>query len=953
MLTQWSVGSRWLRWDPHLHAPGTLRNNQFGTDWDSYLTTIENAVPSTCALGITDYFSLRAYKHVLDFKRQGRLAGVSLIFPNVELRLTVETRRGAGINLHLLFCPDDPDHVALAEGMLSRLKFPYRGMTFQCTEKDLQRLGRLYTNRTDLPDDAALSAGANQFKVHWHELRQLRDEDTWIQDNVLFAVAAGEDGLAGISKDSSFAAERDNLGRLADIIFSSSAADRKYWSGDHPGLLASGQRQKPCLHGSDAHTLSRVLAPDDGRQCWLRAEPTFDGLRQTLVEPLRRVYIGLDPPPGPSPSNVIRNVTLRNADWAQTPFIQLNDGLVTIIGAKGSGKTALADLIAFGAYSEESHPGPASFIAKAEDLLAGAIIEIEWGDGTRVTSVFPRSFADYSEPRVRYLSQQFVERLCSAAGVSEPLIDEIEAVVFSAVPEDERCMCANFEELRTFLLQGIITERERCRDTVREQTFAIAEDNNVRAQASSIRSKVVELERNRLAAEQELKLLPLSANEKIVAEYNATLSKLTGLRETIASLERNCTLMANLIAEIQDETKKADIRLHRHRHEYGDLLTELDWELLRFRPHATAQAMLQASHQKLYDRIATLRTSGLPTGTKEQPLGLEALVLEEKRLSDALGKDKANARRRIDITKKVSEIKKLEEHEQRRLIHADGASKRQQDANTIRLDAYQALFATMVDEQCTLERLYTPLHIQLTETKLSFYVQRIVDIDAWSMAGEHLLDLRRPPFAGRGVLAQLARSELLSAWTTGSPPAARAALESFIAKHAHAAVDTLAAGATPSQFGDWLFSTDHIRVEYGLKYEGVPLSHLSPGTRGVLLLTLYLGLDYWDDRPLVIDQPEENLDPKSVYADLVPFFRDAASRRQIIMVTHNANLVVNTDSDQVIVTTSERDAPEALPSITYMGGGLEEPEIRRQVCALLEGGEDAFRKRGQRYGMRS
>ena len=87
-----------------------------------------------------------------------------------------------------------------------------------------------------------------------------------------------------------------------------------------------------------------------------------------------------------------------------------------------------------------------------------------------------------------------------------------------------------------------------------------------------------------------------------------------------------------------------------------------------------------------------------------------------------------------------------------------------------------------------------------------------------------------------------------------------------------------------------LFSTDHIEVRYGIRYEGVDLAHLSPGARGVVLLTLYLALDEWDLRPLVIDQPEENLDPKSVYADLVPFFREAAKRRQIIMVTHNANL---------------------------------------------------------------
>lgn len=151
--------------------------------------------------------------------------------------------------------------------------------------------------------------------------------------------------------------------------------------------------------------------------------------------------------------------------------------------------------------------------------------------------------------------------------------------------------------------------------------------------------------------------------------------------------------------------------------------------------------------------------------------------------------------------------------------------------------------------------------------------------------------------------------------------------------------------------GKWLFSTDHIRVVYGVEYEGVEIANLSPGTRGVVLLTLYLSLDEWDLRPLIIDQPEENLDPSSVYDELVQFFRTAAQRRQIIMVTHNANLVVNTDSDQVIVATAMRDRPQDLPRITYHAGGLEDPAIRADVCSLLEGGRDAFRRRGMRYWM--
>ena len=135
---------------------------------------------------------------------------------------------------------------------------------------------------------------------------------------------------------------------------------------------------------------------------------------------------------------------------------------------------------------------------------------------------------------------------------------------------------------------------------------------------------------------------------------------------------------------------------------------------------------------------------------------------------------------------------------------------------------------------------------------------------------------------------------------------------------------------------------------YGLQYDGVDIEQLSPGTRGIVLLLLYLAIDAEDDRPLIIDQPEENLDPQSIFQELVYRFRDAKKRRQIIIVTHNANLVVNTDADQVIVATCGPHRPGQLPLITYESGGLENSRIRQHVCDILEGGERAFKERAKR-----
>lgn len=96
------------------------------------------------------------------------------------------------------------------------------------------------------------------------------------------------------------------------------------------------------------HTADKVGQPDGDRRCWIKGDLTFDSLRQTCIEPAERVYIGAEPPRGALDSHVIESVSVSNAPWIVNGDVALNAGLVAVIGARGSGKTALADLIAAG-----------------------------------------------------------------------------------------------------------------------------------------------------------------------------------------------------------------------------------------------------------------------------------------------------------------------------------------------------------------------------------------------------------------------------------------------------------------------------------------------------------------------------------------------------------------------------------------------------------------------------
>lgn len=953
----WSIGSRWLRWDPHLHGPGTLRNNQFGDDWDAYLSALEKAEPAPVALGITDYFTLRTYREVLKRRDQGALASIPLVFPNIELRLTVETRDRAGINLHLLVCPDDPNHVALVQEKLGRLTFKYASDVIPCSDEGLIRLGRAHRRNPTLLEGAALSEGANQFKVELSQLREVYEGDSWLQSNILVAVAAGSDGLGGLSQDASFHAHREELGRFAHIVFSANPKDRDYWLGKHPHFSSNGQVPKPCLHGSDAHRIEDVLSPAQDRRCWLRAEPTFDGLRQAVVEPERRVHIGEEPLQGANDSNIIRSFRVVNTAWFENEGIELNDGLVTIIGAKGSGKTALADMIAYAASAEEEEPGPASFLAKAGDLLSGIEVALQWADGETQQSPMRGRVGYFAEPRVRYLSQQFVERLCSPKGLAEPLVEEIERVVFSAIPDEDRLQCGSFAELRQVMLEQPASNRESEEEAIRTATKQIADETVLIKSLKELRAKAEDAQRVRVSLENELKSIPVQAGDDKVKAQQTAAAAVDALKNAVAREERRAKDIGDVISEVERLVRQASSAVETIKSKFADLFQPEIWSLVQINLSADAIPKLKELHQEAETRAKRLRE----TGTAEVKDGLQngkglAVIEEEnKRLVNELGLDRAKANRRAELERKVGAARTKEKDLKTALAHAEKAPTRRKTLSTVRLACYERVFDALVAEEHALEELYAPMSDRIEADqrlgKLSFYVQRIVDLEEWSARGENLMDLRRPPFQRKGAIAEAARTGLLNAWRKGTPSDVRVAMETFIEDHAAAAIDSLAQGVTPLNFGEWLFSTDHIKVRYGIQYEGVEIANLSPGTRGVVLLTLYLALDEWDERPLIIDQPEENLDPRSVYSDLVPFFRDAARRRQIIMVTHNANLVVNTDSDQVIVAEAIRSEPDRLPTFRYVAGGLEDPIIRDHVCRLLEGGKEAFRKRGKRYSL--
>lgn len=979
-------GSVWNRWDPHIHTPGTLLNNQYGgtNPWESFLTKVETSLPRIRALGITDYLSIEKYEEVIrQHKATGRLPDVGLIFPNVEMRLGIGTSNGSGVNIHLLFSPDDPNHVEEINRFLQRLEFNYPPESYRCCKADLVRLGRRH-DLSATTEAAALVAGVNQFKVNFEQLQAEWSKSEWVRRNCLVAVAAGErDGTSGLrDPNNSFATTREKIEAFAHIIFSANPSQIEFWLGRRGATLEDLESKwggiKPCMHGSDAHDINRVGVPDGERLCWIKGDLTFETLWQACIEPEGRVHIGAQPPRGSLAGHTVQTIHVSNASWMNPSTVHLNPGLVAIIGARGSGKTALADLIAAGGLAVSARLNPKSFVVRAREHLGYSRSDLSWENGNKTGNDLDHiDFEEFLDtPRVQYLSQQFVDDLCSAEGLADSLIEEIERVIFSAHPVEEREGASSFKELYTIRSAAAIERRIRYEQEFEAASSALTQEWQLKQELSALNKQQSELkaqieqdqkdrkalvgrgQETRAVRHQQLSnALDLQRRELDVVQ--ARLRALNALKEDVADIRQR--RIPSWLTELQQTRSDAALQQVDWDHFKLGFTGNVDLTLQEHIKNATAEAK----------RIAgTLPTATGPMEDADLNVPLIAdnanftevtvMLLQQElvRLGKLIGIDAQNSKRFAILNDKIAKTSKSLEKLNARIERAKTADDRIHALSKRRREAYAGIFSAIVDLETQLGLLYAPLAYHLSSTtgslsQLGFVVRRQIDIESWAAKGEELLDLRRNgPFKGRGVLLDAAKAKLLVPWQSGKPEDVSAAMQEFIKENegslkAHKP-ETEDSREWTSDVSRWLHNTSHIEISYDLQYDGVSIERLSPGTRGIVLLLLYLAIDEEDDRPLIIDQPEENLDPQSIYDELVDRFRVAKKRRQIIIVTHNANLVVNTDADQVIVATAGHHRPGELPQITYVTGGLENPLIRKHVCDILEGGERAFKARARR-----
>lgn len=1027
-MEKFTKGSEWRRWDLHVHTKDTFKNDLFNSgDFDQFCIVffrkaIENNIK---VIGVTDYFSLLNYKKVLNYIENiddnenftpSEIKSIKDIFilPNIELRLLPVTDRGRMVNLHIII---NPDYVSdFEQDFLGSIDMTIGDIPYKMNENGLIQLGKSKGASNDLD---ALKLGVESFVVSHEKINKVLKNRPNLKDNLITIVSnSNHDGVSAFQKHFDFFEEVDKnsleevrkaIYFLSDFIFSGNPKDKSYFLGqkknsqgiiidDEYAIVEKCGSLKPVIHGSDAHSEDELFKPDQERNCWIKADPTFKGLKQLLNEPEHRIYIGDKP-------DVLKNISLNrtkkinkliitaNTDydnshgiWFDEVEIPLNMELVAIIGNKGNGKSAIADIIALcsnykGSVDDYSFLNPKKFNIGNGKIAKNFTAKLIWESGMESGKILSDLKTENDVELVKYLPQGYFEKLTNEIESIEEFRTEIENVVFTHISDENKIGYHNFKDLLNYKTEIIESEIRIEKDKIerinREIVLKESKLNPEYISKIEARRKLKQAEIDALIKPEPVlnpnddpNILKFNeeVNEKINIikdqmivlsdDYNAiilehktliqTNEKINNLKQRIVS---RISEFENFKEEIGLELENYDIKVNeiiKSEYYLTPLNTLLDTVSLKVVELAKkiddkAEGSLQFLILQKENELQIAK-SGLGEDEKKYQK-----YLEEKNQWDEMRKTLiGNATITDTLIFFESEILYINEQlnidlqilKDRRLTFV----KKIYEKKLSILEIYKGV-KTSIDEIIDINstllsdyKISVEASFNLTQNLQRDFLRFISSNKIGTYYGKDNAEIQFKKIISNAEIIDFNDiSDLITILNQSLFKDLRDS--NFNETHIENQIVDV------DSFYDYLYSLDYLEINYQLKQDDKDLQQLSPGEKGALLLIFYLLLDK-NDIPLLIDQPEDNLDNQSVANILVPFIKTAKKFRQVIIVTHNPNLAVVADADQVIyVELNKKDDNR----FAFKSGSIENPEINKCIVKVLEGAMPAFNKRKDKY----
>jgi predicted ATPase len=983
MNTGKNKGSLWRIWDLHVHSPAT-----YGGDYAAF---IANASKSKAeVIGINDYCSIDGYKEVV------KLGGIKdkVIFPVVEFRMhnlliTKNKPKGIKINFHIIFDNTSTILQTISTWIASLKCFDEKGDNIQLgVAQDLSKVSFDFEKVIDSLKEYNLYETHSLVWLPYDEYGGV-DEIDPVTDGFFKLSLINKSHIIGSSTK-----------KQIDFF---KWEDEKYDAEQYKNWF---DKPKPCIKGSDAHKidypfgdLMNSQSQPTERRCWIKAETTFKGLKQIIVEP-DRVFIGDEPDllkrVKDNKTKFIKSLSVNKVSgvivddvWFDKFHLELNSSLVAIIGNKGGGKSAITDILGL---CGNTHQDPSNFsflnnrkFRKLKPLNLSERFEatLLWEDGTSENKRLNENPDLYLPERVKYIPQNFLERLCADVE-SDDFEKELKQIIYSHTPHDKRFGKSSLDELINF-----------------KSSLVNAEISQIQTQISSLNFVIVELERKAtedfkksIVSQLKLKKSELTAHKSIKPkipetgkeseESNQLVKKLNQLRDQIKNLEEEIEKLNQKKSSLsmKNEELNRSIQFYTNLNNQLKKVQDLNNEYVQI----ILRNGIELSDVFTY-KIDTLKISELVTIVTKEIVDIEVSLDIEKEESityqlnklkgelkqgqDVLDKPAKEQQKYLDDLKSWDDKKKVIEGSseiegtlkfyESQLVYLNEKlitelSIRNSERKNLVIELYSKRIS-LIEIRKELFQPVTQFINDFKELKKSFDVKIDVALEPRSFADNFFSYINQNKigtFCGKEE-GYKKLSDIIEKTDFNTSESFNKFTEELIDSLKHdkrtstkASVDIysqLKKGIELNQLYDYIYNSDFLQPVYNLKLENKTLQELSPGERGALLLIFYLILDK-DDIPLIIDQPEENIDNESVYHILVPFIKKVKEQRQIIIVTHNPNLAIVCDADQIINMQIEK---ENKNTVKFLSGAIEDDTMNKAIVNILEGTLPAFNNRDSKY----
>ena len=854
-------GSEWRKWDLHVHTTSSYDYEYKNNDADDKL--IESLHNNKIeAVAITDHFVIE--KNRIESLRSK--ADDIVFFPAVELR----TDKG-DTNIHVILIFDNNiDLQTLCEdfNVFKRNK-----------GKETDNNDRIYWDFNDIisfakEHDAIISIHAGR-------------KSNGVDDRITNALEHNQ-------------AVKEEFAKNIDIFEMGQVRDLD----EYKKCVFPTIGIKPMIICSDNHNPTNYAF----NSLWIKADLTFNGLKQIIYEPKERVRIQKDKPDDKKGYQVIDSVTLKeDGFWNNT--IYLNENLNTIIGGRSTGKSTLLKSIAKKIDNKVSmDEEETEFIEKH---LKG--VSVKWKD----------DLGDETSRYIQFLPQNYMHAI---AKNDDRKLDKLIERIISNKDENNALQTYNEsnKEIEKTLPKNIV-EAFQLQNELKSLLFQLKEigdKQGVEKEIARLNQKIRELSAN----------ADISADE--IVQYQDAIKRISELQQQIEQ--------ANKDIQFLDSLRKQSVFNDNIVYQFDNL-------------SETIKSNVAQSFEQLKEQVTNQWNNQLDGFIDERrkkidEISKKKVEIEKSKIVEKGQKYYANNKELADIQEKLKEetlrLQKIEDVEKKITTTTDRRDKMFSEIVTGHLK-----YKTNANE------LKEQLKITHDDVEISTKINcKNVDIEGFLKDRCNL----------RGGERQDYVMKIKDNYDTNT----KEVVKTFLNDAIEDKIDFKNWNTSQNVITEF-FVKNWYEYSFELTYQMDNFKEMSPGKKAFVILKLLLEFDT-RECPILIDQPEDSLDNRAIYNELVQYIKDKKVTRQIILVTHNPNVVVSADSENIIVANQHgsKNLNDNGIRFQYVNGSLENSKmhddkykeekdsilpsqgIREHVCELLEGGQEAFEKREKKYGLR-